>query len=653
MKKKFMVIAICYYFIANCAITYFLTTQPLNEYFSSFQRSFLSEVCCIIGNLSILTILLIILFSFVKKGNRRVLGMGIISLALGIIIFVLKIYIKYYETSFSFQTLTVFKNPAANLGMSILLESLKEFIFKGGFLPLLPGFLLIGYSIYLGKINYSFNFATTKISYLFKTTITLVSLVASISCYMIFINVAAIKWPYDNDVISYGIQFSGVYNYYIYDAFGVSFENVSDEAQINEIENDILKFNKNGEHTNILDGKVYEDPFSEKYSIFEDKNLYVVHLESVNNFILGLEIDGVEIAPNLNALYDNENVFMLNKLFTNSGQGVSADAELSVMTGIPANGSSTLHWDLEDTPFDFDCLPELFKEKYPESTVMSFHGDIRAFYNREPVHEGLFGFDKYFSLENYIDEHKDATPDKFVNGWVSDAEMFNWVEEHINTTEGQYFFYNVLTVSHTPFLHNPMEDLIDINLESEILERYLKYMVYVDEIIGKFIEDKKDDTDTLFYFYGDHGCGINDGSLEELFPELSKLELSALLRQDVGFFYDPSGKLNEMLGGVMETDLLRSHIDAYTTLCSLFGLRPSTITYGVNIFSDEPTFGYNPVSFYIFTDEYYYSIKRPGEAVVFTNITSEELKRQIELIKLFKKLNDGAIKFNLIKDIKA
>lgn len=645
-----MIIALIFFYFANITNTYFLTTNTLNKYFSSFERSFLSEVCSTLGNAAILSLILLVLFAFVKKGYKRVLGMGIISIALGILVFGLKIYTKYYETVFSFQTLSVFKNPAANLGLSIIVEAIKEFFVGFGFVLLIPGLVLIGYSIYLGKKDYSYHFASGRFSVIFKTTIALAMLLISFTTFYIFARVSSVKWPYESDLTSFGVQYAGVYNFYLYDILGLKLEATDDATTIEEINELVDKFNHNGTHKNILDEKIYETPFLEKYKIFEGKNLYILHLESVNSFLIDLWVNGIEVTPNLNKLTRNPNAYYFENFYTNSGQGVSADAEMAIMTGINANGSSTFHWDYEDTKYEMETLPKLFAAKYPDAIKESFHGDIREFYNREPVHEELFGFDNYYSAENYIKSHPDASDDCFVNGWVSDAEMINWVEEAISNTDKQYLFYNIMTVSHTPFLHNPIEDTLDFNLESEILERYLKWMRYVDNFVGEFIESKKNDTNTVFYIYGDHGCGINDGSLSELFPDKNNMEIKQILRKVVCYIYDPSGKLNTLMEGNMRQPLLRSHIDSFTTICALFGLSPIGYTFGVNALSNEPTFNYNPVTFTIYTDNYIYPVKRPSDAIIFNNYGNKNMKSEVKIIGEYKKCIDGMLEYNLFKN---
>ena len=54
------------------------------------------------------------------------------------------------------------------------------------------------------------------------------------------------------------------------------------------------------------------------YGVAKDKNVIIVQLESVQNFVVGREINGKEITPNLNKFLDeNIEVSDITKLFYN------------------------------------------------------------------------------------------------------------------------------------------------------------------------------------------------------------------------------------------------------------------------------------------------------------------------------------------------
>ena len=133
----------------------------------------------------------------------------------------------------------------------------------------------------------------------------------------------------------------------------------------------------------------------------------------------------------------------------------------------------------------------------------------------------------------------------------------------------------------------------------------------------------------------------------------SNLEIKQILRKVVGFFYDPSGELNTFMGGNMHQSLLRSHLDIYTTICALWGLKPVGYTFGVNALSSEPTFVYNPVTFTIYTDNYLYSVKRPSDAIIYNDYDKMRIYAEVSKIELYKKCIDGCLKYNLFQNYHA
>ena len=98
----------------------------------------------------------------------------------------------------------------------------------------------------------------------------------------------------------------------------------------------------------------------------------------------------------------------------------------------------------------------------------------------------------------------------------------------------------------------------------------------------------------------------------------------------------------------MRCNLLRSEIDIFTTIVDLFDLNYTGVRLGVNIFSEEKTFTYDPNKFTIITDDYIYYTKNDKKKL-FNEIDKETLKYQVDLIKKYKVVVDIANKRNMIK----
>lgn len=649
MSNKKLFFSIVIFLIANLIMTYFLTAQTFNSFIISFNRTFSGEVMSILGNLSILSLILIFIFMFVKRSDKRVLTMGITTLILGIIIYALRVYTKYYLAFFSFRTLSVFRNPAANLGMSIALETVKDFFVSFSFLLLVPGIGFIVYAYFLRRQNYHYSWNNSIKSIKYRIGFIILCMLFSYSSILSFVKKAEKNWLYNSDLPHYGVMNAGVYNYYVYELFGADFRyDYKEYMSKDEISDKILEFNRANEgFVNI-----YQETTDLSYGkgLFKDKNLYILQLESINNFVIDLEVNGIKVMPFLsNFIKNDSNLYYFENMYSNVGQGNTADAELSVMCGVNPNGYSTLHWEYEDNDFKFSSLPYLFKNRYENSVAYSFHGDTEEFYNRTPVHEQMFGFDEYYSLEDYLKTHKSEHkgPNSFIQGWVKDDVMIKWADEILSDKE-QYLAFNIMTVSHTPYVGNPLENSFNWKVDSKLLHRYLSYMRYVDNYLELFFNSIKDDTDTLFIIYSDHGSGLYGAPLEELYGDIDYMQEFKYMMQVPAMIYDPSGTLNTFTGGNMMQPLLRNQIDLYTTIISLMDLETPDIVLGLNALTDERTFAYNPTNFCVFTDNYIYSVK-DNSAKYYDYYDKSLAKEEIKKIKRYKLYIEVAIRHNLFE----
>ena len=75
--------------------------------------------------------------------------MIIVTFLLNLLIFLLGIFSKYYQTIFSLYEMTLFKNPAQALGLTIVFESLKELFLYYRIIVFAPTIIMIAYHYYL------------------------------------------------------------------------------------------------------------------------------------------------------------------------------------------------------------------------------------------------------------------------------------------------------------------------------------------------------------------------------------------------------------------------------------------------------------------------------------------------------------------------
>lgn len=652
-KNKAIVIqtiSICIFLFVGLILTYALTTRTFNPYVVSFKRTFKSEFTSIVGNISILSIICLIVFIFIRRPYRRIYTLGIIMILLTILIYALRVYSRYYFVLFSFHQMSLVRNPAGELGANVALQVLAEFFTTGMFVFILPGIAFIVLPIVFRKrqiLNDRRESHTTPK----KVASILLAISLSFGMVLSFRRSVKNKWPYNSDLAMYGCENLGVYNYYFHEALGWNFY-YSGKKDYKQEEVTVLvkEFDRNeSTYTNFLDST---NSNSHDYvGLFEGKSLKIIQLESVNTYCVNLKLeDGSLLMPNLNRIINDDASFYFKNFYTSAGQGKTADAELAVNTGVNVQGQNTLHWDYKykKNNYSYQTLADMFKEKY-SSTCYSFHGDLEAFYNREIVHEYLFGYDEFYSLEDYLKTHKTEKedPDSYINGWVDDKVVLDWEEEVTKDLTTPFLSYSIMTISHTPFKGNPKEKEYDFGYKNKMLNRYLAYMRYVDDYLGDLYTQMKNDTDSIYLIYGDHGSFLTNSEMKELFGKQSIID-SALNNLKVpALIFDGSNSLYLATSGVMETNLVRSQTDLFTTVVDLFNLDYRGVRLGVNGLTNEKTFYYDPNNLTIITDNYIYYTKKKSYRF-FNEYDKETMLDEVEKVKTYKLVIDMANRYNLL-----
>lgn len=705
-KHKHLIIFIVLFYLLNIFNTLTVTTEMLNKYITVFPRNILGEMNAFIGNVAALTILLMLGFLFIKRTKSRLIYMLILTMTLNIGVFASVIFTKYYQTVFSIKETTLFKNPAVDLAGSILVEALKDLFVDFKIITFLPFIVLMVYFFVVSKEFKKQDLDFNVKGLLFKTSffnglVMAGALVVSFFTLSVFNISMKSNWPIFAERPLYGVQKAGMYNYYLGQALGFNF----DDSKIMEVDLKTYKeYNKNSEaYVNIFDevfsNILYKDdveldfllnPTMDKENlngIFKDKNLVLVHLESLNYFLLN------EDGPYLDSSYYStlkkimSESYVLENFYTNVGLGQSSDAEFSVLTGAYPLGNSTMYWKYDKTPFVFSDLGTLFSDRYSAA----FHGDVGKFYNRQEIYDKMYGFDNYFYFDPK-EEYYSGTQNGYwqfpdhVNTnlpnevWLTENDILEWLKLTYNskTKDGGDlgFYYPILMQPHTPFLHNPTkeEDLRftkeNLNVSSETI-RYLNYESYMENYFKEFIKLTYELKNTVYIFYGDHGSNISQKEYEELFgittnsdnALYNNLKYQQEMLKTVSFIYvpDDSSSNLEIKPGLLKGSQprVRSQIDLYRTIIELFGLETNNHYFGVNALSKEHTFTIDTRNFNVITDDYFIIGKRMiklenyDEAYIsFTDKPKIDVLDLYKYVLRFKNKMDHAIRENAYQYLK-
>ena len=264
---------------------------------------------------------------------------------------------------------------------------------------------------------------------------------------------------------------------------------------------------------------------NEYTNIFKDKNVIVIHAESMQNYLLNTEINGQAIAPNLKKL--SEEGMYFSNFYSQESVGTSSDTEFTYSTSLLPASSGTVfvsYWDRE-----YPSIQKFLKEE--DYYVFSMHANKGNMWNREVMHKQL-GYDRFY----YYD--KDYKLDDMVGLGLSDKSFFKQSVQKIKTISEKYDkYYGVLIMltNHTPF--EGFEDTLDLTYKytktdeitgqkTEVVNDYLKNTTlgkyfttahYADEAIGEFVDELDKEgllEDTVLVIYGDHDAKIKRGEYD-------------------------------------------------------------------------------------------------------------------------------------------
>lgn len=296
-------------------------------------------------------------------------------------------------------------------------------------------------------------------------------------------------------------QEMGILNYEAYTIFQQENTELADAKTITQ------------DKINELKGLGASDQEALLSGVAQGKNLIIIQMESYQQFLMNLKIDGKEITPNMNKLA-RESLYFPN-FFQNVGQGNTSDAEFVVNTSfyIPPRGAATQHYADRVLP----SLPKLLQaEGYDTAT---FHTNVVEFWNRGELYKAL-GFNRYYDKAFFGED------DKLFFGASDDALYSKTAAElkKMNDT-GKPFYAQVISMSaHHPYTIPEVKYRMTLpeRYDGTFVGDYIRSQNYADDALGKFIEQLKKDgiwDNSMVVVYGDH-LGLPIYSLDNKDKEL-------------------------------------------------------------------------------------------------------------------------------------
>jgi phosphoglycerol transferase MdoB-like AlkP superfamily enzyme len=370
------------------------------------------------------------------------------------------------------------------------------------------------------------------------------------------------------------------------------------------------------------------------------KNVIIIQMESFQNFLVNLKIDGQEITPNLNKLV-NENYYFKH-FYQQVGQGNTSDAEFVVNSSfyIPPRGAATMVYADKELP----SLPKMLKSHGYDTAT--FHTNVVEFWNRGELYKAL-GFDRYYDQKFF--GHEDT-----VFFGPSDEQLYKKTAEELErmSKTGKPFYSHIISMTaHHPFTI-PAEKYkmtLPERYENTFVGDYIRSQNYADYALGLFIEDLKSRgiwDDSMILLYGDH-LGLPIYSLDRDDKEL----MAEIYGREYGYTDMINIPLVIASTGITEPkvfDQLGGQVDILPTIANMLGISlDNHIHFGQDLLNQSynvlPQRYYLPSGSFLsskelfmsgsgFEDGKHYSLA--GDGVTEQESTEDEYQRALELLNL-------------------
>lgn len=357
----------------------------------------------------------------------------------------------------------------------------------------------------------------------------------------------------------------GTYNYHVYDLFLQSKSSaqraLADGSELADIDNYVRAG--------------YARPDKEMFGVAKDKNLIIVSLESLQNFVINSEVNGQEITPFLNDFIGESYYF--NQFYHQTQQGKTSDSEFIMDNSLyPLNRGAVF---FTHSGNEFESMTEKLGENGYYTSAM--HANNKSFWNRDIMYDSL-GYDRYYSLPDY-----DVTEENSVNWGMKDIPFFEQSVEHMKQMPQPFSTKMITLTNHYPFTLDEEDKLIDPYTSHDgTVNRYFQTVRYMDEAVKNFIGDLKESglyDNSVIVMYGDH-YGISENHNKAMSQYLGKdiTPFVSTQLQQVPLIIHVPGEEGKTISKVS------GQIDLKPTIMHLLGIdTKKDIQFGSDLFSDD------------------------------------------------------------------
>ena len=398
--------------------------------------------------------------------------------------------------------------------------------------------------------------------------------------------------------------------------------------------------------------KHYAPANPQMYGIAKGRNVIIIHLESFQQFLINKKINGQEVTPFLNSLYNGKDAYSFDNFFHQVGQGKTSDAENLLETstfGLP-QGSLFATLGSDNT---FQGAPAILNQRAGYTSAV-FHGNVASFWNRNNVYKNL-GYQYFFDASYY-----DTSGDKATGYGLKDKLLFKNSIKYLQSLQQPFYAKYITVTNHFPYTLDDEDkdpNFQTTNTGDSNVDNYFVTAHYLDQSIQEFFNylqktglDKK----SIIMIYGDH-YGISNSENTSLASVLGKsaddwtdFDNAQLQRVPLMFVIPGTGhgKVYHTYGG---------EVDVLPTLLHLLGISSKRyIQFGTDLFSSK----HNQVVAFRnrdFVTPTYTSVggtiynNKTGKEAKLTKKQQEKLKKDQDFVNEELTLSDSLNEKNLLR----
>jgi phosphoglycerol transferase MdoB-like AlkP superfamily enzyme len=238
------------------------------------------------------------------------------------------------------------------------------------------------------------------------------------------------------------------------------------------------------------------------FGIASGDNVILIQVESLQQWVVGAKVKGVEITPFMNSL--RERALYFSCVFDQTQQGRSSDGEFAALNSQHPLPQGAVAFRRANN--HFVALPGILK-KYGYTTL-SANAFERGFWNRAVVHPRYGIEHMYFKRE--------LGPGEVIGWGLADGVFFSRMVPIIEKQPQPFFAFPITLGLHHPFdLFPNRHKVLDVGeLKDTPLGNYIHAMHYFDASLKEFLTTLERDgvlRNTIVAFYGDHEAGLGSG----------------------------------------------------------------------------------------------------------------------------------------------